>query len=477
MTEKFYKCTLLTDIVLNNTLATEGNINTLDYIAGSNFLGVVAYEIYQTHKEKAYDLLHSNKVLFGDAHITQNNQLTFATPFSLFNDKNKIKDTNWVHHALDDDKIEAIIKGGSQLKQQRGGYINQKGEKVKGNDKNFVLKSAQDRTNRTSKEGAMFGMSSLKKDSEYIFSIQYQHTAHVQIIEDALLGTKSIGKSKKAQFGRVVIELNGNTDELKTIDNKAFTVVYAQSNLCFFNEYGYPTTQPKASDLGVEGTINWGKSQIRTKKYSSWNYIRNAPNAERLCILKGSVLFVDGTTTNLKINNVGEFHNEGLGKVIYNPEFLDFDEYGVWELNSTEENKNQPVKENEEVKVAIQSKLGNFLNKLKSEKDNELKLSEKIHDWIYTEKIQKSLLGVSPSQWGEIRAKATNENDFEELRKALFVGKDAFLNKGVSAERYWNKNSNRKKFEEIFNDLETSKAVAKYASEMAKISDKNNSQS
>ncbi|MEI6882544.1 MAG: hypothetical protein WCK82_14590, partial [Bacteroidota bacterium] len=80
MTERYYTCTLESDVVLNSKMATEGNMTTLDYISGSNFLGVVANSIYAKHKEKAYSLLHSGEVSFGDAHISheKNNEVSYA---------------------------------------------------------------------------------------------------------------------------------------------------------------------------------------------------------------------------------------------------------------------------------------------------------------------------------------------------------------------------------------------------------------
>lgn len=64
-----FKCTLLTDIILNQNAATEGNQTSLDFIPGSNFLGIVAGELYpEIDSEDALKIFHSGKVRFGDAH-------------------------------------------------------------------------------------------------------------------------------------------------------------------------------------------------------------------------------------------------------------------------------------------------------------------------------------------------------------------------------------------------------------------------
>ncbi|HAQ36975.1 MAG TPA: hypothetical protein DCQ58_00570, partial [Saprospirales bacterium] len=66
---RHYKCTLKTDVVLNASLATEGNMETLDYIPGSNFLGIVANQIYQNYMDQAVEVLHNGHVSFGDGII------------------------------------------------------------------------------------------------------------------------------------------------------------------------------------------------------------------------------------------------------------------------------------------------------------------------------------------------------------------------------------------------------------------------
>ena len=88
MKEEFYKCTLLSDVVVNSSMATEGNMSTLDYIPGSNFLGIVAGKLYAKLKpEESFDIFHSGLVSFGDATISCSELMGYAMPFSLFMDK------------------------------------------------------------------------------------------------------------------------------------------------------------------------------------------------------------------------------------------------------------------------------------------------------------------------------------------------------------------------------------------------------
>ena len=80
MKEKYFTCKLISDVVLNASLATEGNMETLDYIPGSNFLGIVAAALYpkmEGKEDEVYDLFHSNRVSYGDAVISDDGQSIF----------------------------------------------------------------------------------------------------------------------------------------------------------------------------------------------------------------------------------------------------------------------------------------------------------------------------------------------------------------------------------------------------------------
>jgi hypothetical protein len=66
MTTLKFKCTLLTDVILNLKSATEGNNQTLDFIPGNCFLGIVAGKLYaQKTSAENLDLFHNATVRFG----------------------------------------------------------------------------------------------------------------------------------------------------------------------------------------------------------------------------------------------------------------------------------------------------------------------------------------------------------------------------------------------------------------------------
>lgn len=483
MNEKYFKCTLNSDIVLNASLATEGNMTTLDYIPGSNFLGMVAAAVYAKESgfsdQQKVDLLHGEKVSFGDAVILKDGKLNYTMPFMYFRDKLKTSEHIYLHHLINHEKGIVINGTKLQLKQERTGFMNADGVIIESINKTFALKSAQNRETRTSKESAMFGFESIKAGQEFIFSIKYTSDAEIEIIEKLLIGKKRIGKSKSAEFGLVDIQHLSIPIKIGTFQENDFTLVYAESNLCFIDEEtGQSTYQPKPKQLGLEsGEIDWNISSIRTYTYSPWNAKRNTSNMQRNCIAKGSVFYVkNGKMNDHDDKPIGEFTAEGLGRVIYNPEFLKGKDGGI--LDFKIEPKEKPkeaskITPGEDYKTNLGQKL--FSKYVK--KQLELQVAKKVVAEL-KEGLNDNLKNITPSQWGGIRAIATNETNIDKLYVKLFANQTGYLTHGVADEKHWGKNNgkNRKDFEKIFSDNKGLGTVfiAKLAGEFAKLSKKQN---
>lgn len=477
MNEIFYKCTLLSDIVLNSSLATEGNLTSLDYIPGSNFLGIVASELYNNDLDRsmAFKLFHSNIVRFGDATIYED-ALSYTIPFSLFHGKND--STENVNYFLHHHVVETLPTNNDgdriQLKQERLGYLYHDGSIRRDIKKSFAIKSAQDRETRASKDGQMFGFESITKGQIFAFSIQFEDESLIEIVSKVLIGNKRIGKSKSAEYGQVNIEVLGQPKEIGSFISPNYTLVYAQSNLSFMDHFGQPTFQPTAKDLGFDsGEIIWEKSQIRTFSYSPWNYKRNTSNTQRHCIAKGSVFFVN-VPSSLNKNNIGYFQGEGLGRVVYNPLFLNSGDHGKTALlfRTKKEGSYQP---NE---VKVQSKLGKYLKAKVGQAERDQEIADKIHELIYNENFKiGQLKKISSSQWGGIRAIASRAKNMESLGQQLFAPQVGYLTHGVSALKYWssNKEMNLRTFKQIFDEnivLNTG-FIERFATEMAKEKQRN----
>lgn len=489
MAEIFFKCTLISDVVLNSKLATEGNMTTLNYIPGSNFLGIVAKELYKNIPEQeALQIFHSNEVSFGDAYLSKNNELFYPAPFDFMMIKGKESlgdNIVYLQHLLKEENMPIDEKGFKlQLKQKRTGLIASSGKTSKEPEKNFSLKSAQDANTRRSKEGAMFGFESLKAGQEFIFSIKANNEDLLNKIENALKGRKRIGKSKTAEFGQVEIEkMTVSPEKIATFENNKYSLVYAQSDLCFFDEnYGQPTFQPTAGQLGLNGDIDWSKSQIRTYNYSPWNGQRNTTDAQRNCIAAGSVFYINKSNSGEE-KIVGEFQAEGLGRIIVNPAFLQGNETNAqltFKLVKEKDEGQQIQQQTTEPKTD----LGKFLLSKRKEKIAALELSAAVNDAV--KNATEGLIKVSTSQWGVIRNYAIREQDINKLENQLFLvttrdGKEeriGFLTYGVAYDKIWSKNRDQplEEFKKVFgaNKKYGSDFIAKYAAEISKRIQKEN---
>lgn len=503
MHKQYFQCQLHTDIVLNASLATEGNMKTLEYIPGSNFLGIVAKELdYKSlSPELAYLFFHSGDVSFGDALIAKDNTQSYAMPFCLYKDKLErdiLKENNvWVHHILETKAHRPKNNAGKirQLKQHREGYLNPTNQYIPRVSKRFALKSAQDRKYRRSKDQAMFGFESIKKGQAFIFSVVFSDkitSSQREMIINALEGPRKIGKSKTAQYGQVGIKKIASpktftnqacNKELPTsLDNKIALLIYAESNLCFLNKLGHSTFQPTLKDFNLltDGKINWATSQIRTHSYSPWNACRNTTSTQRDCISKGSIIIVE-LEQDINVDSlptkVGCYQSEGLGRVIYNPIFLNCDSNnGQWKYRLQQTTQGDSSSDNIS-KPAPSTALTKFLLAKKMQSNNELQIGEAVQTFI--QKNQKEFSDISTSQWGGIRNIAIQSANMDTLKVALF-GVDeeqkkenkGFLMNGIASQNFWDKrNGSRRKLllkTVIDNRKLGTDYIAKLAAEFAK---------
>ncbi len=451
-----FNCKFLSDVVLNAQTATEGSQETLDYIPGSNFLGIMAKEYLNYGNEKAFDLFHSGKVRFGDAHLFIGQRLS-KTPLTWYKKKSaeNSNETNiYVHHRLPDD-----FKISVRLKQERQGFFYLSGEEITrvSLKKKFFHKSAQDRKKRRSANEKMFGYEALPAGTEWEFKVQLDKDAKEfkEDIIDKLQGRHFIGRSRTAQFGRINISfIKEEAIESSEIDTGVIEL-YADSNLCFFNEYGYPTLNPSIADLGLPENcqVDWEKSQLRTISYSPWNFKRSSRDPDRICIAKGSVFIINTNGAKIKtepiLRGVGSYISEGLGAVVINPEFLKTDTngaliYTVKEAKLPAEKKNGHPGNNLQSLSADEERLLCLLKSLneKKQKDqNTIKLK-----YEFNENFGEDFRKLSSSQWGGVREIASRSENYDQLINKLFGSTGAYLMHGIAKEQ-WDKNNRREKLQ------------------------------
>lgn len=483
-----FKCELLSDVIINQKAATEGPNATLDFIPGNCFLGIVASKVYREKGEcrETLDLFHSKKVRFGDAHPVRSGGTTrgLKIPALMYYPKlKKASEKCYINSLIPNPDDEELKK--EQLKQCRNGFFDfsdVNAIKITTNT-SFAIKSAYDKDKRRSKDEKMYGYESLQKGLVFFFEVETDNEAYAKTIKDALIGDRHVGRSRTAQYGLVRIseyEKDFNIKSNKKNGNQ-YVTVYADGRLIFFDENGNTTFQPTATQLGIEnGEICWEKSQIRTFQYSPWNYARQCFDTDRCGIEKGSVFVVKTSEDPCESKYVGSYNNEGFGKVIYNPCFLEADSKGIAKYKPTDK---------EEIEDCDGAPLGgtillDFIGAKKTEEELVYDVYEKVNKWVKDNK-QKFKSDSFASQWGTIRSIAMKTSTKEGLLYELFdktvIKKDlernrdieekaGYLTHGVATEK-WSQGGRAnllRTFIEEQDDRSVQLAVINLAAEMAK---------
>lgn len=472
MTTLKFKCKLLSDVILNQKAATEGPNQTLDFIPGSCFLGIVASEYDKFEKEgKAMEIFHSGKVRFGDAHPSKGDVRGLKIPSSMFYPKLKPEGFKYyIHHEIPDDKLESEDFKKMQLKQCRNGFYTFVGDKTTATEvkteTNFAIKSAYDREKRRSEDNKMYGYESLQKGLELYFEVQVDTDDLASVVKDALVGKKRVGRSRTAQYGLVEITETDYSDVKCDNPENHKVTVYADGRLIFLDTYGLPTFRPTGEQLGLpkEAKILWEKSQIRTFQYAPWNYKRQCFDTDRCGIEKGSVFVVDVSNCgniDLKSQYVGSYNNEGFGKVIYNPEFLKAKENGqaLYMVDDKVENSPNPDK-----KALSGSPLLDYIQKQQSEENKDNCIYSNVNEWVNDNKTAFQGKEKFASQWGAIRGIAMATKDDSKIKENVIT----YIGHGVKSSD-WD-GDRRKRLEEFMNKNEKNirEALVNLAAGMAK---------
>lgn len=492
MTTLKFKCKLLSDVILNQKAATEGPNQTLDFIPGSCFLGIVANKLYKDMNETTMEIFHSGKVRFGDAHPSSGNVRGLKVPASMFYPKlMKPYEELYIYHLIPDTILNDSKFKEKQIKQCRNGFytfVGDQANEVK-TETNFAIKSAYDKNMRRSKDEQMYGYQSLQKGLVLYFEVEVDNDVLSEDIEKALVGEKRVGRSRTAQYGLVEISKENYSDvQSSQVENNIVTV-YADGRLIFLDDYGLPTFRPSVTQLGLpdDATICWEKSQIRTFQYAPWNFQRQCFDADRCGIEKGSVFVVNVTNCKLKelkSQYIGSYNNEGFGKVIYNPEFLKGDKDGNAKFGIKKDEPDNPKQQQSSLSG---TKLLDYIGARKHEEDVELDVYARVNAWVEANK-SKFKGDVFASQWNAIRSIAMKHKSLKELQDVLFlkmmkvqkVKKDgtkeeiekpnAYLTHGVAADK-WGERGRLNAFKQFVNELTDENAqiaIINLAAEMAK---------
>ena len=433
-----YKCTLQSELVLTANSATQGFNASLDYIPGAKFLGLVAGKLYNENSNETIDLFHNGSVRFGDATPLSGSNAMLKVPFAWFIEKGKsiTDEAIYLHH-----KINTALN--IQVKQARNGYFCTKNNVFTTLDQNFAIKSGYNSEKRRSEDGLMYGYFSLPQGSVWTFTVETDNDAYAKAIKDVLHDKQHrVGRSRSAEYGLVKIEFMNEQISQHNQTHSGEVVLYAQSNLCFYdNTYGKTTAQPTALQLTGDqnAAIDWAKSPVRTRTYQTWNRYRNNRDADRLIIEKGSVFVIkniNNLNTSFFEKGIGSHLAEGFGKILVNPVFL-LSENETLNLQLTK----QAITNDNTVAFARENgeNDGNILACLEKRvmRNSFEQQIDKLANEFY-ENNKNTFSGISPSQWGMMRNLAKNVSSSNQFDLLAFsdIG---FTQRGQS-EPEWRKN-------------------------------------
>lgn len=466
MSKAKFRCRLLSDVILQGQ-STVGQLQrSLDFIPGNTFLGIMARKYDAYSKEQQMALFHDGTVRFGDAHPIERggNIRSLKIPASLYYPKLRgMEGSLYIHHIYN--RSEDIEDGGrpQQLKQCRNGFyvfdrLNSEMRFVE-LDKTLSLKSAYDRDRRASEDKKMYIYESLKAGAEFLFEVDFDDENLKDLIVEGLTGSHFIGRSRTAQFGHVEITAY-DYQEIPSCDlrqGEECVTVYADGRLIFLDVHYSPTFRPTPEQLGVEGgIIDWSKSQIRTFQYAPWNGKRQAYDTDRCGIEKGSVFVIktNGWEKESDSAYVGFYQNEGFGKVIYNPDFLQH----ATGTNGLSSYRIVPLENGTEPAIEPISKTSPLVKHLKRAKEEDKILSfiykevnifiVRYSEYYYDSPNTKDRESFA-SQWGQIREMAKKDKGGSDLKTLI----NGFLNKTDNRKAKWNENQRLVKLNQFIDSI------------------------
>jgi hypothetical protein len=481
-----FKCTLLSRVVLPARPATEGQVDSLDYIPGAKFMGIVARGYDDLATEAQHDLFHNGKVRFSNAYpyvakttATTAERHFVPAPLVYFSPKGG-KPTEadiYLDHLLAPDTRKSFSKHGIQLKQVRKGFVDTAGEQYAEIKTDYQLKSAHDAAKRRSKDSQMYGYFSIPKGTTFAFSVDDTKTKgkYTDVLHEALSGEHGIGRSRTAEYGRVRIEKLEPATTSERLASGPVSLIYAVSDLCFYDEFGQ-AKRPEASDLGFPGAaIDWAGTQVQSKLYQSWNGHRWNRDADRWVITKGSVFRLKEPAQGDvdRTGWVGSHHQEGFGQIWENPPFLQANE-GDDKRNKLTEASLQS--ENTAGDTSIpggDNGLLALLRRRATTSSTEGNIYLEVNKFIKNNK--SNFGGITASQWGTLRNYASNAGNADTLKKLVFDKDFGFLYRGQSDKKW---GGVREKLQTEVEQLDPENQpifLQKLAAQMAKESNKNQS--
>lgn len=437
-----FDCRLLSDVVVTSSPSTEGFPESLDYLPGAKFLGIVAAELYEEKEpQRTLDLFHNGKVCFGDAHPAIGGKRCLKMPLVWsINKGGKLGENDvFQHHSIM--SHQALAEKGIQLKQLRNSYFQPETGECIDFKQTFRIKSAYDSNFRRSEDKKMYGYYALPAGSNWRFTVSSSNETLLELVKSKLEGSKRIGRSRSAEYGLVSISFIEKMKAEPINLTIGSHVLYLDSAICLPVDFEghleclFPSKTVK---------VDYAKSQIRTRVYQSWNRRRHALDADRLILERGSVivLSVIGTIdANRIIGGIGERVSEGFGRVLIDPSFFkikpdtEFIALSLKELKFNLEGFGYSA-----TLPAIQSQLIKLLEQRKAEISRQLNIDDAVNEFVRNYGTSSHFRKTTASQWGTVRSFAKMFSQKEDLEFELFNKvpnqRGGYMEKGIAEEQW-----------------------------------------
>jgi CRISPR-associated protein Csx10 len=339
-----FRLTCQDDIVLSQSAATTGGHRSLDYIPGATLLGASAALLYTTLGPDAFDVYHAGKVRFGNAlPVTEEGEAAFPVPLAWHHAKG-VSVADQSTGSIDTAAVFNFAHQSpgfpqdQQPKQLRVGFITGDARLLAVHH-GFRLKTAIDRKRGAAAESQLFGYESIRAGTRFAARVDFDDDISSEITTQViatLTGVLRIGRSRGAQYGRVLCEKQEPIGEpVSSPARGRLLTVWLLSDLVVVDPLlGQPTFAPRPEWLGLPaGRLLARGCFMQTRRYSPYHSIRRAYDIERQAIRQGSVLTfeldqdLDPDSWESVVadarRGLGLYREQGLGQVWLNPPLLD----------------------------------------------------------------------------------------------------------------------------------------------------------
>jgi CRISPR-associated protein Csx10 len=399
---------LLEDVVVSLSSATIGAHKSLDYVPGACLLGAAARLMYrELDEETRWNLFHSAAVQFGNAiPVAPSGKRCLPMPLCFHRFKGSQEETIQNLAAADRKPNRQY----QRCKEKWLAPTEQGGWSVFSVKKTGAMRTAL--SDGQARDGFLYQTEALASGGQFHAHLTCRK-GHEQLL-DKLIATLTqaknvqIGRSATAEHGTTAVEL-GRWEPTPTAATGSGAVVriLCVSDLSLTDpSTGMTRLTPNSSDFGLPASWLWepSRSFLRSRRYTPFNAYRRRCALDREVLTSGSVICFSregkdsavGSAVEVCDGRVGEYTEDGLGEVLFNPAILAQDEVMFSNADNREEVGRSPSMSQgmSELQRWAVVRADNA-----SRRDAIQKLKD---DWIHDLKCFPEAERLR-SQWGEVR--------------------------------------------------------------------------